>query len=884
MKLGTVLCATLTLAGLAGAVAPPAARWVWWEGEAPARTNFPPRHSFEPADAREAALLSGGKWLGASEDGRQKLFAEYEVQVPAAGEFGFYVRKFWQHGPFRWRFGNGEWRTCSKNEVLLDDVSIRQFVGANWVRLGDVKLPAGRQTLRMELLENQGAAAFDAFLLTQDVFLPQGKLKPGERYGNAPTGWFTFEPGLDPFSASPIDLRSMNEKFAGEKGRILVKGDALIHEKTGEPVRFWSINTNVDAVRMDRRRVDLFARHLAKLGVNMVRVHGSINLPDLSVNQSVIEPYQYFVAAMKREGIYVTLSIYFPLWVQMRPEMGWEGYTGGHPFALLYFDSKFQERYRSWWRALLTSKNPHGVPLAEEPAVAVAELVNEDSFLFWTFTPYENIPGPQIAKLEKRFGDWLGKRYGSLAAARSRWGGAAIRGDVPAEGRVGFRALWELANNRDLRSQDTVRFLMEVQTGFYRDTIAFLKRDLGYRGLTYASNWVTADARVLGPADKHSNAVADIMDRHGYYGGAHQGDRASYMLSDGDRFDDRAAVRFEGEKRGDAKSFDLPIWDLAYNGKPSILTEFNWTMPNRFRGEMPLLAAAYGALQGSDGLYPFATGGPYWGNVLGKFPIHSPAILGQSPAVAVLYRQGLVKTAGPAVRVEMTQAQLEALEGAPVVQAVNLDETRARDLPPGQAAPVDRVKAIDPLAYAVGRVELRVVPQGARSEVVDLRKFIDRAGQTVRSLTGELNWNWGKGLVTVNAPAAQGVTGFLAAAGEVRLGTLRVTSPLEFGTILLVSLDGQPLATSKRMLLQVFSEEKNSGFEAPGEGLRTMVRVGGPPVLVRNLAGQVTLVRPDAARLRVRALDLNGYPVGQPTVGGSLALRPNTLWYAIEVP
>jgi hypothetical protein len=78
-----------------------------------------------------------------------------------------------------------------------------------------------------------------------------------------------------------------------------------------------------------------------------------------------------------------------------------------------------------------------------------------------------------------------------------------------------------------------------------------------------------------------------------------QGERAGYSLSKGDKYDDRAAVSFDPEKAGSELSFGLPIMDTLYNGKPSTISEINWTPPNRFRADMPLLSAAYGALQGT---------------------------------------------------------------------------------------------------------------------------------------------------------------------------------------------------------------------------------------------------------------------------------------------
>ncbi len=83
---------------------------VWWEGEKPTETNFPKRTWFSPQNAREADLLSAGAWL--SNSGKRtgpEAFAKYRVSVPAAAEYDFWVRKFWKHGPFRWRFGEQEW-------------------------------------------------------------------------------------------------------------------------------------------------------------------------------------------------------------------------------------------------------------------------------------------------------------------------------------------------------------------------------------------------------------------------------------------------------------------------------------------------------------------------------------------------------------------------------------------------------------------------------------------------------------------------------------------------------------------------------------------------------------------------------------------------------
>ncbi|HUT91362.1 MAG TPA: hypothetical protein VMY37_17825, partial [Thermoguttaceae bacterium] len=120
------------LALVPGSVGAAAENYVWWEGESPTETNFPKRTWFSPSSFRNRAhLLSGGDWL--TNSGKRKGpegFAKYTVRVPSAGEWNLWARKFWKHGPFRWRFGSGAWRTCGRDVALADNTYLRTHVGA----------------------------------------------------------------------------------------------------------------------------------------------------------------------------------------------------------------------------------------------------------------------------------------------------------------------------------------------------------------------------------------------------------------------------------------------------------------------------------------------------------------------------------------------------------------------------------------------------------------------------------------------------------------------------------------------------------------------------------------------------------------------------------
>jgi len=859
--------------------AQPGLVWVWWEGEKPSATNFPESHPFEPANPQEASVLSEGRWIGADGNyGGKTLFLEYKVKVPQSGNYFFFARKFWKHGPFRWRFDDQEWQICGRDVSLLDEAPLRQFVVANWVSLGRVKLSAGTHRLRIEVLQNEGAVCFDAFLLTNRYIVPRGKLKPNERYNLSMDGWFAFEPAPDDFRPSPIDLRFLNEKFAGENGWIVVKNGRFLHSKTGKPLRFWAVNVGPDIIRMDRASVDYLARHLAKYGVNMVRLHGGIwqESDHTKVDKEYLDKYFYFITAMKRHGIYVTLSIYFPLWLRFTPQDGYGDYNYQHPFAMPFFNKRFQEVYKIWWRELMTTRNPYtGVALKDDPAVAMVELMNEDSYFFWTFTPYQNIPAQQMEILEKEFGNWLKAKYGSLGAAFAAWGGERIRGDDEAAGRAGFMGLWEMFNQRNKRAQDTAEFLAKHQRAWFDGMRDYLKKQLGYKGLVQASNWITASAQILGPLDKWSNAGCDYMDRHGYFGGPHEGERAGWSLNVGDLYDDACALT-------EVAKGSLPLMDVIYNGLPSIISEVNWTPPNRFRADFPFLFATYGVLQGTDGVYFFAISGPWWQQVLSKFSIQTPVVMGQFPANALVFRLGLVQEGPAVVEANLKLADLFALKGAPVSQPVNLDELRAKDIPAGQTAQVQQLEAIDPLAHLVGKVQMNFMERDTPSRLADLSRYIDRAKGVVRSATGELVWDYQRGLVTVNAPKAQGACGFLQTAGTVSLRDVSISAQMEYGTVLLVPLDGQPLRTSRKMLLQVMSEDTNYGWSAPGTGKRAIQNLGTAPINVRRFAGTVTVSRPDAGKLKVTPLDANGYPAGKASTGGKITLQPTVMYYLIE--
>ena len=850
---------------------PRATGYVWWEGESPTETNFPKQSWFSASTFPETRhLLSEGEWL--SNSGERKgpeAFAKYQVTVPADGEYHFWARKFWKHGPFRWRFGQDEWRICGRDIALADDAFLKEHTGANWVSLGTVTLSRGPQTFELRLLAKEGeqlTACFDCFVLSAMPFTPNGKLKPGERSGLADEGFFAFEPPPDPFTDEALlDLRSLNEQVAGEAGFVQRDGfDFTLGN--GEPVRFWAVNVGPNNIGQDRTSIDYLARKLAKLGVNMVRYHGPIfddREDPANVSAERLDDIHYLVAALKREGIYTTLSFYFPLWFNVKPHYGIPGYDtidNKRPFALLYFEPRMQEIHRSWARALLTTKNPYtGAPLAREPAVAIVEIINEDSFFFWTFTK-KNVPAVHWQKLEALFGRWLAERHGSIEQAVAAWGGLRLPEDDPAAGRVGLFEAWHMTAdglkqggpNKPRRVGDQVRFLTELQRDYYAATTKYIQEELGYEGLVSASNWHVSDAAMLDALERYTYAAGDVIDRHGYFGGKHEGEGASYSVRVGHTFDSLAAVTVPER---------LPLQFVQVEGYPHTISEIGWPNPNRFRADCAFLASAYGSLQGVDGFYLFAVGSNFLrDNSMSKFALSCPVIAGAFPATALQYRRGDLAAAKDAVYQIVRLDDLYAMQGSGLTTAQALDELRKADIPPGGQV-TGAVDRLDPLTFYVGRVVRSFGDDPEQSRQADLTAHIDREKKTVKSLTGELFWDYGLGLVTVNSPRSQGAVGFLSNAGRLELGDVSIECGNEYGAIMAISLDDQPLRTSKRILIQAMTEERPYGFKTEGNRITDL---GGPPFGVKRIAAQVSLQLEGPAEARVIALDENGYATDKP--------------------
>ncbi len=696
-----------------------------------------------------------------------------------------------------------------------------------------------------------------------------------------PPGTWAFDPPADTFSpAALLDLRRLNEPVAGESGFVKVGADGGFVRGDGQPIRFWAVNTDVGhgafvAKPLGPKTAPDLARHarfLAKRGVNMVRLHRQIS-PDLAarpnaaltdIDEAERDGIWRTVAAMRREGIYTTIS---PYWAaRMKFAKGWDMPGGAQQAAwgLLFFDETLQAAYRGWLKKLLSEKNPYtGVPLAQDPSVALIQLQNEDSLLFWTV---DSIQGAQRQALEARFAQFAAGKHGSIDKAIAAWSGERAAGDAPEANRLALLPLWQLTQApaggaRAARLADQTEFYARTMHAFNARTVDYLKRELGVRPLVNAGNWRTASNARLGDAERWSYTAADVDATNVYTGGLHEGPSNGWAILNGDRFTRQSVLRDPAA---------LPINLRQTHGRPMLVTEGGWVAPNGYGAEGPFLIAAYASLTGIGGYYWFGTGDegfapPRSANgylpSLQKWSFAEPDVLGSFPAAALAYRSGYLARAAPVVVEKRRLEDLWRRETPAIVEANAFDPNRdaARAAAGAAGSIVAQAFLAGPVSVAFG---------GERSSATGTG-LAGRIGPgNLRAVNGQVVMNAAQGFSTVDAPSVQGVAAHFAGAPTHQLTDVRFTSGNAFGAAIAVSLDGLPLASSGRVLVQYATQSRPSGWlqgpvqvavkGAPAVTGWEVKSFGEAPWRVENAQLDVAIRNPGLTR--ATALDMNGMP------------------------
>lgn len=719
-------------------------------------------------------------------------------------------------------------------------------------------------------------------------------------WANAQNRW-DYDTSEDAFAQEAVlDLRYLNEETAGQSGRIYREGDTL-YLPDGTPVRFWGATTS-------SLNLPYQARFLAKMGVNLARLHG----PKVVVNSETAQTYDETDpeliariweahAAMREEGIYTDVSWYFQLSIDLQGRWGIPGYTeewlagaeegDRRPVGSFFWERMFIDAYKQWARDLFGEVNTFtGLRMADDPAVAVIEMQNEDSLFFWTLN-MARYPEVQRQKVEGLFYDWLVERYGSIELAQAAWGDfnagtfgrddfAAGRAEVKGASSMTSQSAYSgnTLRNRQ-RIADQVQFLTELQVSVYAEIRDFFREELGYSGLLIASNWKTADGWNLEDIERYTYTTADILDWHNYF---------NPVVYNGPRFPSAGSTWYsEPLVKFPQRS---PVVFKQVEGYGSMVSETAWVNLFETKVEAPLIVAAMNSMNGLDMWAWFAMDRASWNIDWSQWTVGSPDMMGQFPAAALMVRRGDLDE-GPAVVREgrsletMFMRNRNVLPIYPGFDVTQDDPTVSPDLSGSELDPV--LGFAGKLTLAFDTDEDFIHPQ--------VPELIDLESKRLTSLTEEVTFDWEKGIFTMNSARTQGAVGFLGEERRITLDDVRITVENDLASIAVTAIDNRPLTQANQVLIQTATQagltgevlepwmttyrgEEVSGWKAITLGIR--------PWQMRTIDGNVILFD-ERTIVDVKVLDTLGYyresiSPSAASGGQRIDLPPDAIYVVVE--
>jgi hypothetical protein len=633
--------------------------------------------------------------------------------------------------------------------------------------------------------------------------------------------WYAYQPPKD-LSQAPLDLSFMNDKPAGTHGFVTVKNGHFTFAD-GTRARFWGSDIVGPDNFPTHEQADALAVRMSKLGINLIRFH----MPDaswspdnnffdpksdntLTLRPEQVEKFDYLLAALKKNGIY-----FYPDWIVDRKFREGDGVAGWHDLeaggkGVIHFDPKVIALTKQYAEQLIGHVNPYtGMALKDDPTYVGNEIVNESSI----FSGFGEQAFPEV------YWDELQKMYEA----------AGGKGKI-----TRFKFDWEtqkLVPTQNPENADaSLKFLLDQVTKANLDMKAFQTK-LSPHALLTGSNM---GLPVLGSI--RSDAALDFMDTHAYW------DHPQiWNIEGGWQNVARAPMNNTSQLSSPFKgSLIFGLSNDAVEGKPLIVTEWNDCFPNEYRLEGPMLMAVYGCLQDWDGMLQFNHGIDIPGTVrMTNFDINNR--VDDQPlyqAGALIFRLGYLKAASVTVVEPVSDQQ---------VLANGMKSEWLFDHPwlPYMAKVVKRF---------TGKSEEKP------SDISAIEKLYSEAEKQVDSTTREESLDFGKGVLKIDSPQAQGLVGNIGN-GQV-LGTsglwMQLAKRNPFAAVLAVSLDQKPLDNSKNFVVIAQARAENSGqvFNPTRTALK---EAGGPPILQQGVEGTISIVDKAAKAYAVYPLDETGH-------------------------
>jgi hypothetical protein len=657
---------------------------------------------------------------------------------------------------------------------------------------------------------------------------------------------------------SSIDLSRFLDAPAGGDGFVRPRGEIFVDD-SGKRIRLWGVNLGGPACFPSHEDAERLASTLARIGVNCVRFHGldsdwgrsSIDRRsgDTSqLNEADLERFDYLFDQLRKRGIYGNLNL--NTFRTYGPGDGLARHVDlGLAKCATHFHPRLIELQEKYATDFLTHRNRYtGNRYVDEPAVFVVEIVNENSLIEGWFSgrliglddgsgdTWSPLPVAYADELNRQFNEWLGEQRSVDQIARFR-----------SEGKVADEAPLTLLTPKQFRSASDERFstdyefIVQTERAYLARMKTLIKDELGLKSMLIGD--ADHNDSINGYPHIFNNAMFEYIDGHGYWQHPQIGDitrtRNDPMVND----------------PGDSTIVQFARTPMV--GKPFVVSETNHPYPHRYAAEGIPIMVAYAMLQDWDGVFFHEWGrGGYENQTTirhnGWFDLSAdPLKVAELMIGALIWHAGDLQAARKLIVRNLTpQQMLDNSRAEPWKHRPFFDDAFAKTLP------------------LVHRTRWQLVTEAIESVYPNGPEL----GNIV-SDTGQLRWQDADrrlGRIVIDTPKVQATVGFQQNPDHDRAndsGTrhLSVDVKNEFAAVVLVSLDGQPIASSRKILLLVADRAANQDLTWKDDW-QTVANWGDGPVSIRGVEGKISL----------RGLDAG--PPLKTTVLGSLGQPGDKTW------
>ncbi|MBL7153881.1 MAG: carbohydrate binding domain-containing protein [Phycisphaerae bacterium] len=233
-----------------------------------------------------------------------------------------------------------------------------------------------------------------------------------------------------PIAAPPADSIDTNS------ARIFVRRGHFYLGDDG--IRLWGVNLSFGANFPTHEAAPHVAARLAAAGVNSVRCHhmdtsrwprGIWNAKDgKDIEPEALDRLDFFIDQLARRGIYVNINLHVGR--EHSKYLGLPEANRNYDKITNIFTPALVDAQKKYARDLLTHVNKYRkVRYADDPAIAIVEITNENSFFMWgSDETLRTLPEYYAKILQAKFNSWLksktrlgGEEFGSDDELGAAW-------------------------------------------------------------------------------------------------------------------------------------------------------------------------------------------------------------------------------------------------------------------------------------------------------------------------------------------------------------------------------------------------------------------------------------------------------------------------------